>query len=189
VARKYAARGYLVATPDLFWRIDPGPLAVADDGERARAFARLAKLEFEEAFAGFERVIDAVCRLPQADGRYAIVGICLGGEYAFVAAARLRPAAIATLHGTAMGKHLEEADTIACPLSLHFGEGDEIVPMSEVAAISAAVGGRERATIVTYAGAGHGFSLPRMPGYDAAAAASGWAAVSAIVDEMRSGPM
>jgi carboxymethylenebutenolidase len=96
-----------------------------------------------------------------------MLGFCFGGRYVHLSAARLGIDAGAAFHGTAIGKNLEETNKITCPMSLHFGGNDPVVPMEEVNAIKAAYAGKTNVDIVVYEGAGHSFSMPSNQGFDA----------------------
>ena len=99
-----------------------------------------------------------------------MLGFCFGGRYVHLAAARLDIDAGAAFHGTAIGKNLDETDKISCPMSLHFGDKDPVVPMDEVNAIKAAYANNKNADIAVYEGADHSFSMPWHPSYHEGAA-------------------
>jgi carboxymethylenebutenolidase len=67
---------------------------------------------------------------------------------------------------------LPESAAVTAPLSLHFGEADDSVPMTEVDAIRSAFVDRPDVKIYTYPGAKHGFTQTDAPSYDSAAAHS-----------------
>src|ERR1700694_1353558 len=53
IADEFAARGYIAAAPDLFWRSVPGPLSHDDDRAAQRSQPRLEKIKAGEgAMAG-----------------------------------------------------------------------------------------------------------------------------------------
>ena len=84
--------------------------------------------------------------------------------------ARLEIDAGAAFHGTAIGKNLDETNKISCPMSLHFGDKDPVVPMNEVNSIKAAYANNKNADIAVYEGADHSFSMPWHPSYHEGAA-------------------
>ncbi len=172
----YAARGFFVLAPDLFWRIDPGPLGY-DGSDRDRAFARYAGFDVASGVEDLDATIRLARSLPGANGRVAVLGVCFGGRLAFLAGTRLGVDAIGAFHGTKIGMHLDEADRLICPASLHFGEDDAQVPLDEVAAIRTALSSNANAHVYTYPGAKHGFSHPTRPSYDERAASASAARV------------
>ena len=113
-----------------------------------------------------------------------MLGYCFGGRYVHLSAARLGINAGAAFHGTAIGKSLEETDKITCPMSLHFGDNDPVVPMEEVNAIKAAYAGKPNVDILVYEGAGHSFSMPSNQGYDADVARASRDSVLALFRSM-----
>lgn len=165
LADAWAADGFLVSVPDIFWRQTPGP--TADIGV---ALERYGKFDPAQGMRDIEDLLSDLRARPQCDGRVAILGFCFGGRYALLGAARLGIDAAASFHGSNMGEHLDLVDGITCPVSFHFGESDPIVPMEEVNAIRTAFTGRPNADIGVYSGAGHNFAMPYKDGYHAAAA-------------------
>jgi len=103
-----------------------------------------------------------------------VLGFCVGGQYAIMAACRSdRFAAAIAFYG--MLRHgslgpaklpppLETATTIRCPLLGLFGGDDPLIPASDVDALRA---GLERSgrpfALHTFAGAGHAFMNDRRP--------------------------
>ncbi len=172
LADAWAADGFLVSTPDIFWRVMPGPTA-----DMEKAFARYEAFNFESGMNDVEDLIKDLKGHPRCNGKVAVLGFCFGGRYAHLAASRLGANAAAAYHGTMIGQHLDEVDKINCPVSWHFGDQDPVVPMEEVAEIQKAFAGRDNAEIAVYEGAGHNFSMPQKDGYDAAAATASRAAV------------
>lgn len=165
LADAWAADGFLVSVPDIFWRQTPGPTA-----DIAVALDRYAKFDPEQGMRDIEDLLGDLRSRSQCNGRVAILGFCFGGRYALLGAARLGIDAAASFHGANMGQHVDVVGDITCPVSFHFGESDPIVPMEEVSAIRDAFAGRPNADIGVYAGAGHNFAMPYKDGYHAAAA-------------------
>ena len=165
LADAWAADGFLVSVPDIFWRQIPGPTA-----DMSVAFDRYGKFDPVQGMRDIEDLVHDLKARPTCNGKVAILGFCFGGRYARLGAARLGIAAAASFHGTAMGQHLDEVGRITCPVSFHFGDLDDVVPIEEVNAIRKAFAGRANADIGVYHGAGHNFAMPRKDGYNAAVA-------------------
>jgi carboxymethylenebutenolidase len=127
----------------------------------------MGKFDVEQGMKDIEDVIADLKNRPECNGKVGMLGFCFGGRYVHLSAARLGIDAGAAFHGTAIGKNLEETNKITCPMSLHFGENDPVVPMEEVNAIKAAYAGKTNVDIVVYEGAGHSFSMPSNQGFDA----------------------
>ena len=158
----WASDGFIVSVPDIFWRVLPGPTV-----DHAVGRDRMGKFDVEQGMKDIEDVIADLKNRPECNGKVGMLGFCFGGRYVHLSAARLGIDAGAAFHGTAIGKNLEETNKITCPMSLHFGGNDPVVPMEEVNAIKAAYAGKTNVDIVVYEGAGHSFSMPSNQGFDA----------------------
>ncbi len=161
----WAEDGFLVSTPDIFWRVMPGPTA-----DMEKAFARYQAFDADQGMRDVEDLIKDLKGRPQCNGKVAVLGFCFGGRYAHISAARLGIDAAGSYHGTRIGEHLDETEKVTCPVSFHFGADDPHVPMDEVETIRQAYAGHANAEIVVHAGAEHNFAMPSKPGYHAAAA-------------------
>ena len=168
----FANDGFLVSTPDIFWRVMPGPTA-----DMEKAFDRYGKFDPVQGMLDIEDLIKDLKSRPQCNGKVAILGFCFGGRYAHLAAARLGIDAAGAYHGTAIGEHLDETDKVKCPVSFHFGDQDPVVPMDEVETIRKSYASHDNAEIVVYEGATHNFSMPYKEGYHPEAAKSSRASV------------
>jgi carboxymethylenebutenolidase len=161
----WAADGFVVSVPDIFWRVMPGPTA-----DMEKAFARYEAFDADQGMLDIEDLIADLKTRPQCNGKVAVLGFCFGGRYAHLAAARLGADAAGSYHGTRIGEHLDETSQVTCPVSFHFGADDPHVPMDEVDAIKAAYAGHDNAEIVVHPGAEHNFAMPHKPGFQEAAA-------------------
>jgi carboxymethylenebutenolidase len=178
LADAWAADGFVVSVPDIFWRQIPGPTA-----DTSVAMDRYRKFDPVQGMRDIEDLLRDLKSQPQCNGKVAILGFCFGGRYALLGAARLGIDAAASFHGAQMGKHVDEVGKIVCPVSFHFGATDPVVPMDEVTAIQEAFAARADADIGVYA-AGHNFAMPRKIGYDPAVAKESRARVLACFRTM-----
>ena len=175
----WASDGFIVSVPDIFWRVLPGPTA-----DHAVGRDRMGKFDLEQGMKDIEDVITDLKLRPECNGKVGMLGYCFGGRYVHLSAARLGIDAGAAFHGTAIGKNLDETNKITCPMSLHFGDNDPVVPMEEVNAIKDAYAGKPNVDIVVYEGAGHSFSMPSNQGYDAEVARASRDSVLALFRSM-----
>ena len=153
----WAAAGYLAIAPDIFWRFAPGVELDPD-----------VEAELQEAFGYFERYqpddgvrdIEAAIRHARALGaaKVGLVGFCLGGRLAYMAAARTDIDASVGYYGVMIDTMLDEAHAIANPLMLHIPTADHFVGPEAQAAIHAALDPHPRVTLHDYAGLDHGFA-------------------------------
>jgi carboxymethylenebutenolidase len=185
MADRYAARGYVTLATNQFWR-DPEPgIMPRTDAGRERAFARAKRVDVDLLVDDVRANVEALRATAQCNGKVAVLGICFGGRYAFLAAARLDVDAGAAYHGTQIGMSLADAPAVHAPLSLQFGEVDPITPPAEIDAIRAALSPRADAEITVHAGATHNFSLPGVPGYDPQVIAEAERRVFALFDRLQ----
>jgi carboxymethylenebutenolidase len=165
ITEAWANDGFLVSVPDIFWRVHPGPTA---DPKIARG--RYHAYDFEQGLLDIQDLIADLRARPQCNGKVAMLGICFGGRYAHLAAARYGIDAAASYHGTYIERHLDETRKITCPVSHHFGEADTVTPMEQVRAIQDSYAKCPNAEIVVHPGATHNFSMPHKDAYNPAVA-------------------
>lgn len=169
---QWAQDGFIVSTPDIFWRQTPGPTA-----DMQVAFDRYERFDPDQGLRDIEDLMNDLRSHLRCNGKVAVLGFCFGGRYAHLATTRLGADAAAAFHGTAIGLHLDEVDKVKVPVSYHFGDQDPVVPMDEVQAIQGAFAGKANAEIVVHEGATHNFAMPLKQGHDPAVAAASRAAV------------
>ena len=161
ITQAFSDDGYLVSVPDIFWRVHPGPTADAEV-----AHGRYNAYDFDQGLLDMQDLIAHLRAHPRCNGKVAILGICFGGRYAHLGAARWGIDAAASYHGTLIERHLDETRNITCPVSHHFGADDPVTPMDDVQAIQDSYAGQPNTEVVVHAGAEHNFAMPQKPTYD-----------------------
>ncbi|MDX1483825.1 MAG: dienelactone hydrolase family protein [Alphaproteobacteria bacterium] len=179
----YAALGCVVVTPDMFWRTIPGTMAREGEG-RAKADERSQNFDVEQGVKDLADVVAFLREMPQCSGKVALFGYCFGGRYALLAGTRLGVDGAVSFHGVGMGHHLDEADKLSCPLSIHVGDSDPVVPMKEIEAVKAAIGDKPGVEIRIYPGVGHGFTGKGRANYDETADTESNAAAARLIEAM-----
>ncbi len=129
-ADRYAAFGYRVIAPALFDRIERGVSLHLARPDLACGAAIAAQIPVEAQMTDIEAAVDYLeCE------RVGILGFGWGATVAWHAAARVK-----NLHAGVgyYGRGIADArqTTPACPMQLHFGEGDHLIPLSDVEAIA-----------------------------------------------------
>ena len=136
IADEFAADGYIVAAPDLFWRTVPGPLPRSDQRTKERAQPRLERIKTGEA--DLTDTLAFLRSLAQFNGRAAVMGFCYGGPYAILAPKRLGYAAGVSCHGTQLLDYIGELEGVTAPVCLIWGDKDHAAPAPVLDAYRAA---------------------------------------------------
>ncbi|HLK85429.1 MAG TPA: dienelactone hydrolase family protein [Candidatus Binataceae bacterium] len=170
VAERYAEEGYVAIAPDLFWRIEPGIELGYSEAEIRAAFEFRRRFDPDQAIKDVADTVRGLRAMDECNGRVGAVGFCLGGMLAYLTAARCNIDAAVSYYGVGIEERLNEAGAIRCPIALHFGERDGLVPAAAREAIAAAFADREQVEIYLYPGADHAFSNSSRPSYDRFAA-------------------
>lgn len=191
IADDLAAKGIVVAAPDLFWRGDSGPMPRTEEGMR-RANERAADRDnlIELGVQDLADVMAELKRLPECNGRIAVVGLCYGGPFALLGPARLGCDAGFSFHGTAVENYLDALSDIGdAPIRLHWGDEDRVCPPDTLARIRAATEGMATVEITVYPGVLHGYTaLSNAKSWNEAAAESSWASALTVLDALRDAP-
>lgn len=171
----------VVVAIDPFFREDAGPAPYAD---MARVMQRMQALDRQRAYHDLRATIDWI-RGKENDRPVVVVGICFGGPFALLAAADGTVDGVVTWHGTRMERYVERASEMRCPMRLHFGSVDPVVPKASVEAVRAAFAGRGDVRVIVHEGATHGFSHRAAPqAYDARAERAVMASLRELVREV-----
>lgn len=163
----FAAQGFAAIAPDLYWRVAPGAVyGYAGEGFDQAAATR-SRLDDDQAVTDIGACVAHLRASPDCSGPVAVVGYCLGGLLAYLAAGRLDIAAAVSYHGVRIESRLEEASLQEVPLLMHFCGLDRHVPQAAVAEIKDALAGQLGVEFHDYPDADHGFSREGQPAYDA----------------------
>lgn len=171
VAEQYAADGYVVLVPDLFWRSAPRIELKYEGDDLQRANALHRAIDKDQALADIAATAKVLRGLPQVEGKLGVVGYCFGGLMAYqAAAAGLVDVAVAYYGGGIQGQ-LDKAAAITVPLQMHFGGADSHIPPQAVQSIAEAFQTNEQVEVHVYPGADHGFNCAHRGSYNQRAAA------------------
>ena len=148
VADRYAALGYVAIAPQVFDRAEKNFETGYDQPSMEKGRAARGKIKTEDLLLDTQAAIDAV----KSAGKVGIIGYCMGGSVAFLAATRLEGLSAAVgYYGGQIAASADEKPRI--PTMLHFGDQDQSIPMTDVEKIKKA---RPETQIFVYK-AGHGF--------------------------------
>jgi carboxymethylenebutenolidase len=167
----YAARGFVVICPDLFWRQQPGvELTDKTEEDWQRAFVLYQGLDEAKAVEDAAAALKFLRAHAACDGRAGAVGYCLGGKLAYLLAARFRPDCAVGYYGVGIDAALDEASNIRGPVMLHVAGRDQFCPPEAQAKIHAALDAHTLVTLHDYPEQEHAFARVGGEHYDAGAA-------------------
>jgi carboxymethylenebutenolidase len=184
IAGRLAREGFAALALDVYRKTGRPSLA-----DPAQAMAWIRELSDPLVLETVQEGIDALARHPAVAGRkVGLIGFCMGGQYAWLAACTCRGlAAVAPFYGMlryepgldAKKKPRAPLDAIAalsCPALGLYGREDALIPQADVDALEARLAQQPQPSeIVRYAGAGHAFMNDTRPAmYRAEAAADAW---------------
>lgn len=155
----WAKAGYLAIAPDLFWRIEPHIELDADvPEEMQQALAYIPKFNQDQGIRDLEATIKAARAKLGGSGKVGLVGYCLGGRLAFMAACRTDGDAFVGYYGVGIDGLLREQHAIGKPLMLHIPTNDGFVPADTQKAMHEGLKDNRHVTLHDYEGLDHGFA-------------------------------
>lgn len=157
IADEFAAKGFIAAAPDLFWRTLPGPLPRDDKRAGERSQPRMPVIK-----AGETDLVDTltmVRKLPQQNGKAAAMGFCYGGPYAAIGPKRLGFDAGIGCHSTQMKDFMQEFDGLSKPVCLIWGDQDFAAPPEVQAAYVELAKKQPQLAVHIFPGIQHGYMM------------------------------
>jgi len=171
-AARFTGDGYTVLVLDIFSRLKRGVVLSYDEAGHKQGRAYHDAFEYAKGVKDMQAAISVLRARPECNGRVGVVGFCLGGTMAYLAAARTDADAAAGYYGTRIHNFLDDAKRIQRPLVLHFGERDHTPPPGVLARILSAITGNSCVQPYVYPNAVHAFANHSRPNhYNAAATA------------------
>lgn len=152
ITRRYARAGFVALSPDYMGE------ALDSHAERLRAKNAL------DVDAAVARIVGAAAFLHSLPwvgtaGPVGIMGFCLGGGLAILAAARSHEYRAAVIYHHSLFPDESELDGITCPMQYHIGTDDHSTPRVELDAFTAALERKGKSCEVNwYEGMGHSFA-------------------------------
>lgn len=158
----YAADGYAAIAPQIFDRAQRD----VELGYEPEDMAKGMQLAFTDTDRA-KTLMDLQAAVEEIGkwGKVAVIGYCYGGLLTWLSACNLRGVAC-TVSFYGGGIAGEKGQTARCPVMMHFGELDAMIPMSDVDEIKVA---QPDAIIHTY-DADHGFNCDHRASHNAKAA-------------------
>lgn len=182
-ARRFAADGYYVVAPDLFYRsgekLTFDLSRMGDESYRARLMDVVASVTPDAAMRDTRALLDAIAADPAArSGPLVCVGYCMGARIALrfaaafpgqvVAAAGIHPGALVTDQPDSPHNDLASVEG---ELYFAFAENDQSATPEIVERFRAELGAQGvRGAVERLPGTSHGFAMADLPVYNQAAA-------------------
>jgi carboxymethylenebutenolidase len=161
IADELAARSFIAAAPDLFWRTIPGPLAHDDDRAKERSQPRLECIKRGEV--DMADVLSHLRTLPQFNGRAAVIGFCYGGPYAILGPKRLGYSAGVSCHGSQMLDYIDDLETMTEPVCIIWGDRDHRAPENVLDAYRQLSARKRSLELHIFPGVQHGYMMRGSP--------------------------
>lgn len=155
----WAEAGYLAYAPDLFWREKPHIELDADNPEQLQtAFGLFGTFDQNQGLRDIEATIRVARAALGGSGKVGVVGYCLGGRMAFMAACRTDGDAFVGYYGVGIDNLLGEQHAIGKPVLLHIPTADGIVGPEVQKAMHDGLADNRHVTLYDYEGLDHGFA-------------------------------
>lgn len=167
-----AAQGFIAVCPDLFWRIEPG-VDITDQSEEEwkKAFDLMNKFDADKGVQDIAETIEVIRQDRMCNSKVGVVGYCLGGKMAFLAAERTSSDASVSYYGVGLENLLNEQSHIHHPLMLHIAGEDSFSSKEAQAQVEKGLAHNGLVTIHVYEGRDHAFARPGGQNYNEADAA------------------
>lgn len=159
----YAADGYVALAPALFDRVEPNIQLGYEQQDIVRGREIRGKIGWDTMMIDVRAAVQA---LQKDKLKVGVIGYCMGGSVAWLAATRIDGLSAAVgYYGGAIADFANERPR--CPVLLHFGETDTSIPKEHWEKIKAA---HSQIPMHIYP-AGHGFNCDQRADFDPASAA------------------
>jgi carboxymethylenebutenolidase len=176
VCDRLAADGYSAVAPALFDRQVKDFQSGYSPDEIAEARKFVANPDWNAMLRDTQAAIDTL----KPAGPVAIMGFCMGGTVAFLAACRLNGLSAAVCYyGGQIAKNADEKPKV--PTLMHFGEKDASISMSDVDTVKKKRGADSE--IYVYPDAQHGFHCDERGSFHQASAKLAWQRTMAFLQK------
>jgi len=159
VADGYGKDGFLAVAPALFDRVERGVELGYEGADRDKGLALARQSNPANAVMDVAAALEYSRR--QTPRKCGVIGYCLGGTIAWLAATRLNPDAAVGYYGGQIARFAQENPR--CPVMLHFGTLDKHIPKEDIDRVQAAHPDVE----IFWYEADHGFNCDARASYNA----------------------
>lgn len=163
VASDLAGLGYLVAAPDLFWRIKPHHEAAHDQAGLEESLALGQQFDAAQGVRDCLTALRTLASLPERRGGLGVLGFCLGGSIAYLVAAQAPVDVLISFYGSAVPDSPDLLGQISAPVQFHFGGSDPYIPRDRVRVVEDAAARYPNVEMHVEEDAGHAFHNRKAP--------------------------
>ncbi len=163
---RLAAEGYVAVAPAVFDRFVRDFESGYTPDEIAHARSYLGNLNWDNMMKDLDAALGDI----KAAEPCGVIGFCMGGTAAFLAACRLNGLkASVAYYGGQIAKFADEKPK--CPVQMHFGEKDAGIPLSDVETVKQK---QPQAEVYVYPEAQHGFHCDERASFQQEASTLAW---------------
>lgn len=171
VAEQWALSGFVVLAPDVFWRAAPRVELGYQSADIERGMQLAGQLKAEPIAADLAAWVAALRGRPEVGAaKVGAIGYCMGGRFAYLAAALAGVDAAVAYYGGGIHNQLALAAKVACPIQFHYAGRDDHIPSAAVQSVRDAFAGKP-AEVFVYPASMHGFNCWARASYHPASAA------------------
>jgi carboxymethylenebutenolidase len=160
IADAFAARGYVVLVPDLFWRLAPNVELGYTPEDWQKAFGYFQRFNVDTGVDDIQTAITTLREQAFVRAHVGVMGFCLGGKLAYLSACRTDADVAIGYYGVGIEDALDEAHHLHCPLVLHIAQLDKYCDQAAQEKISQSLGHRDDVQVWIYPAADHAFARP-----------------------------
>ncbi|MGH8430901.1 MAG: dienelactone hydrolase family protein, partial [Solimonas sp.] len=144
--------------PDLFWRQQPNVELGYSPEDWQKAFGFYQGFDEAKGMDDVQAAITALRQRPEVGGKVGVLGFCLGGKLAYLAACRTDADVAVGYYGVGIEAALDDAANIKCRLALHIAELDKFCPPEARERIVQTLQARANIELYVYPGVDHAFA-------------------------------
>ncbi|TDD64259.1 dienelactone hydrolase family protein [Actinomadura darangshiensis] len=162
VAEDLVALGFVVAAPDMFWRIQPNWTTKHTEEALPKGMSMVSQFDWETGVEDAKAALAVLKGLPEV-GKVGVLGFCFGGMLAYLLGANAEVDSLVSFYGSGVPDALEQLDAVQAPVQFHFGGADAYIPREDIARVEEAVRGKDNAEIHVQEDGGHAFHNRKAP--------------------------
>lgn len=169
----YAAKGFVVLCPNLFWReikIDDSSLA-SKEPNWERASKLYNNFDTEAGLRDVFAILAHLRQMKECSGKVGVLGQCLGSRLTYLMASRSDIDCAACYYGVGIDGFIDEVHDIRSPFMIHLGDQDKLVPELVHKKLMRNFARNKAIEAHIYEGAAHGFARDGDASYDKTASA------------------